>query len=80
MAEVIIEHPRTGESYAIQTADFRRGKHYRTAKGDMATYEEAGFRIVSNGDGTEYHAPAERHHDEPSVTAAEKPKSGEHAP
>ena len=80
MAEVIIEHPRTGESYAIQTADFRRGKHYRNNKGEMETYADAGFRIVSNGDGTEYHPPAERHHDEPSVTAAEKPKSGEHAP
>ena len=71
MAEVIIEHPKTGESYAIQQSDFRRGKHYRTTKGDMATYEEAGFRIISNGDGTEYHEPAAAH--------AEKPKSGEHS-
>ena len=77
--EVIIRHPRTQEEYAIQTADFRRGKHYRNPKsGDMETYADAGFRIVSNGDGTEYHPPAERHA-EPEP-AAEKPKSGEHAP
>ena len=70
--EVIIEHPRTGESYAIQTGDFRRGKHYRNPKGEYETYADAGFRIVSNGDGTEYHPPAE--------PAADKPKAGEHAP
>lgn len=63
MAEVIIEHPKTGESYAIQMSDFRRGKHYRDPKsGDMVTYEDAGFRVISMGDGSEYHPPAERHH------------------
>ena len=72
MAEVIIRHPHTEAEYAIQSADFRRGKHYRNHKGEMETYADAGFRIVSNGDGTEYHEPAARHHDEPSPTA-EKP-------
>lgn len=62
MAEVIIEHPKTGESYAVQMADFRRGKHYRNPKtGEMETYADAGFRVVSYGDGSEYHEPAERH-------------------
>ena len=76
MAEVIIENPKTGESYAVQTADFRRGKHYRNKHGEYETYEEAGFRIVSHGDGTEYHEPAAaRRQSEPEA----KPKAGEHA-
>jgi hypothetical protein len=78
MAEVIIENKRTGESYAIQSRDFRQGKHYRNAKGDMQTYADAGFRIISNGDGSEYHPPAERRQAEPEA-APEPPKSGEHA-
>ncbi len=43
---VIIESSKTGEQYAVTPADFR--KHY----------EEQGFRIVSNEDGTKYEAPA----------------------
>lgn len=61
MPEVIITHPKTGESYGIQSGDFRRGKHYRNAKGEMQTYEEAGFRIVSLADGSAWTPPAERH-------------------
>lgn len=58
MPEVIITHPKTGESYGIQSADFRRGKHYRDPKsGDMQTYEEAGFRIVSLAEGQPYEGP-----------------------
>lgn len=77
--EVIIRHPRTEEEYAIQSGDFRRGKHYRNKDGELETYEDAGFRIVMNGDGTEYHEPvAARHHEEPAPAA--KPKSGERAP
>jgi hypothetical protein len=55
MSEVIIRNSKTGEEYAVQLADFRRGKHYQDPKsGDMRTYEEAGFKIVSYGDGSEY--------------------------
>lgn len=57
MPEVIISNSRTGEEYAIQSGDFRRGKHYKNAKGEMVTFEEAGFRIVSLGDGQPYEAP-----------------------
>jgi hypothetical protein len=79
MPEVIIRHPRTEEEYAIQSGDFRRGKHYRNKDGELETYADAGFRIVMNGDGTEYHPPAEPAA-APAEKAAEKPKSGEHAP
>lgn len=58
MPEVIITHPKTGESYGIQSGDFRRGKHYRTPDGEMVTYEEAGFKIVSQMDGSPYEPPA----------------------
>lgn len=61
MAEVIIHNPKTDEEYAIQMADFRRGKYYRQADGEMATYEAAGFRVVSYGDGSEYRPPEPRH-------------------
>ena len=58
MPEVIIENSKTGESYGIQSGDFRRGKHYRNrATGEMQTFEAAGFRIVSLADGQPYHAP-----------------------
>lgn len=61
MADIIIEHPKTGEQYGIDSSDYRRGKHYKDPKtGEMQTYEEAGFKIVSMGDGTEYHAPTPR--------------------
>lgn len=59
MPEVIIEHPKTGESYGIQSGDFRRGKHYRNARGEMQTYEEAGFKIKSLADGQPYQPPAQ---------------------
>lgn len=73
MPEVIIENRRTGESYAIQSSDFRRGKHYRNPKsGEMETYADAGFRIVSLGDGSEYTGPL---NDAPADRA-----QGEHAP
>lgn len=43
---VIIESSKTGEQYAVSPADFR--KHY----------EEQGFKIVSNEDGTAFEEPA----------------------
>lgn len=73
MPEVIIENKRTGESYAIQSGDFRRGKHHKNPKtGEMETFADAGFRIVSLGDGQPYEGPL---NDPPA------PRSqGEHAP
>ena len=43
---VIIESRRTGEQYGVSVADFK--KHY----------EEQGFKIVSNEDGSPYEDPA----------------------
>lgn len=42
---VIIESRRTGEQYGVSVADFK--KHY----------EEQGFKIVSNEDGSPYKEP-----------------------
>ena len=48
MAEkrVVVESRTTGEQYGVTVADFK--KHY----------EEQGFKIVSNEDGSPYEAPA----------------------
>lgn len=57
MPEVIIAH-KNGESYAIQSGQFRHGKHYRDPKsGDLVSYADAGFRVVSLGDGSAYEGP-----------------------
>lgn len=55
--EVIIRHPRNGQEYGIQSADFKRGKHYLDDKGHYVTFEEAGFRIVSLANGQPYEQP-----------------------
>jgi hypothetical protein len=56
--QVIIRHPKTGQEYGIDSADFRRGKHYQSQPdGEMQTYAEAGFRIVSLADGQPYDGP-----------------------
>jgi hypothetical protein len=61
MPEVIIRHPRSGAEYGIDSADFRRGKHYLDpATGELVTFADAGFRIVSLPNGEPYHPPAER--------------------
>jgi len=60
VAEVIIRHPKTGQEYGIQLADFRRRKAFAEDDGTVKTYEEAGFRIVSYADGSPYEPPAER--------------------
>jgi hypothetical protein len=73
---VQIEHPRTGERYEVALADFRRTKAYRDPKsGDLVTYEDAGFKIVANADGTAYEEPKR---DEPAPVSkpAEKSKEG----
>lgn len=66
MPEVIIRNSKTGEEYGIDSADFRRGKHYADRQtGERKTFADAGFRIVSLADGQPYtgplnDAPAER--------------------
>jgi hypothetical protein len=56
--QVIIRNSRTGEEYEIASFDFRRGRHYRDPKsGDMQTYADAGFKIVSLADGQPYEGP-----------------------
>jgi hypothetical protein len=58
MPDVIIRHPRSGLEYGIDSADFRRGKHFWDAKaGDFVSYADAGFRVVSLGNGEAYHGP-----------------------
>lgn len=58
MPQVIIRHPKTEAEYEIDSADFRRGKHYQEAPGaERVTYADAGFRIVSLADGSRYMGP-----------------------
>lgn len=57
MPEVIIRHPRSGEEYGIDSADFRRGHHYQKSDGSRVSYADAGFRIVSLADGQPYTGP-----------------------
>lgn len=64
--KVLIRHPKTGAEYQIESGDFRRRKLFAEPDGNVKTYEEAGFRIVSYADGSPYQQPA--------------PKTGEHAP
>lgn len=62
MPQVIIRH-KDGREYEIASAEFKRGKHVAMPDGGRATYEEAGFRIVSQADGQPYEPPAERSRD-----------------
>lgn len=67
MAEVLIRHRRTLVEYAVQESDFRHGDHAALDDGTPATYEEAGYAIVSyHPSGEPYKAPK----------AAESAKSG----
>jgi hypothetical protein len=54
MAQVRIAH-KDGREYEVSESDFRRAK----VEGDK-TYQDLGFRIVANADGSPYEAPAER--------------------
>jgi hypothetical protein len=59
--QVIIRNSKSGEEYEIDSADFRRGKHFhRVVDGQVQpgqTYEEAGFKIVSLPNGEPYEGP-----------------------
>jgi hypothetical protein len=56
--EVVIRNDKTGEEYEIDSVNFRRGKHYLDQKsGEMVSFEEAGFRIVSLPNGEPYDGP-----------------------
>lgn len=57
MPEVIIRNPRTDETYGIDSAKFRSGKHYQKPDGERVSYADAGFRIVSLADGRPYTGP-----------------------
>lgn len=57
MPEIIIRNPKTGAEYGIQSADFKRGKHYQNDKGEFVTFEAGGFEIVSQADGQPYEPP-----------------------
>jgi hypothetical protein len=70
--QVLIRHPKTGEEYGIDSSDFRRGHHYEDPKsGDRVSYADAGFRIVSLADGSEYTGPL----NESPAERSESPKS-----
>lgn len=58
---VVIQHPKTGETYAVTLADYHRAKVYN---GD--TYEAAGFKVQGYEDGTPY---------EPPTPKVDKPKT-----
>lgn len=54
---VIIRH-RDGREYGIDSSDFRHGKHVENPKtGELESYADAGFRIVSLADGQPYTGP-----------------------
>jgi hypothetical protein len=55
--QVIIRNDKTGAEYEIDSANFRRGKHYQQPDGEMVSFEEAGFRIVSLPNGEPYDGP-----------------------
>lgn len=57
MPQVIIRRGDDGMELGIDSADFRRGKHFEKTDGTRVTYEEAGFRIVSHQDGRPFEQP-----------------------
>lgn len=65
MPQVIIRH-KDGREYEISSSDFRHGKHVEMPDGSRATYEEAGFRIVSTATGEPYEPPTPRTEHAPS--------------
>lgn len=73
MPQVLIRHPKTGEEYEIDSADFRRRKLHLSTDGELESYAEAGFRVVSMPDGSPYEGPlndppADRAHGESGRT------------
>jgi len=58
MAQVRIAH-KDGREYEVSVADYHRAK----VDGDK-TYEDQGFKIVANADGSPYEAPAPRKSDD----------------
>lgn len=49
--KVLIRHERLGLEYQIEAGDFRTRKLYRQPTGQLVTYADAGFRIISMADG-----------------------------
>ena len=50
---LIIEHPKTGEVYAVAAGDYRN-KNIATEHEDRATYQDRGFKAVRHESGAEY--------------------------
>jgi len=50
---LIIEHPKTGETYAVAGGDYRN-RNIAAEHEDRATYQDRGFRAVRHESGAEY--------------------------
>ena len=61
MASVIIRHPKTGHEVGVELADFHHRKLTKDKDGEPVSYEEAGYKVVSYMDGSEYKAPKAEH-------------------
>jgi hypothetical protein len=57
MPQVIIRRGDDGMELGIDSADFRRGKHFQQLDGTHVTYADAGFRNVSLANGQPYTGP-----------------------
>jgi hypothetical protein len=75
--QVQIEHPETGERFEVSLDAFESAPVYPSRKtGKLITYKGAGFRVVANADGTEYHPAPKPPEPEPSKPAAKPAKKG----
>jgi len=50
---LIIEHPKTGEVYAVSAADYRN-RNIAAEHEDRATYQDRGFKALRHESGVEY--------------------------
>jgi len=57
MPEVIIRHPKTGHEVGIELRDFKHRKLVKDKDGNDVSYEDAGYRVISYGDGSHYEPP-----------------------
>jgi hypothetical protein len=55
--KVIVRHPKTDHEVGIELSDFHHRKLAHDKDGQPASYEEAGYRIVSLMDGSPYQQP-----------------------
>lgn len=71
MHRVIVQH-KDGREFDIPYASYRQGKIVVGDDGELSTYEDAGFKIVRNDDGSEYEAPKQSE-PEPAAPKREQP-------